>query len=97
VRESLYPLVTDKKFILDESVVPSVMGSEDVHHLVINNKKKNYAYINVGIAEPKRFAEAVKKGQVPFNNHNGNFEIDLTAIPFGSKVAITSMLAIFNQ
>jgi hippurate hydrolase len=97
VRESLYPLVSDKKFILDETVVPSDMGSEDVHHLVINNPKKDYSYINVGIANPKRFQDAVKKGQLPFNNHNGNFEVDLSAIPFGSKVAITAQLAIFNQ
>jgi hippurate hydrolase len=97
VRESIYPLVSDKRFVLDETLVPSVMGSEDVHHLVINNAKKAYAYINIGIANPKRFEEAVKKGGLPFNNHNGNFEIDLTAIPFGSNVAITSMLAIFNQ
>ncbi|TXE14920.1 amidohydrolase [Psychroserpens burtonensis] len=97
VRESTYPLVSDKKFVLDETVVPSVMGSEDVHHLVINNAKKDYAYINVGIANPKRFEDAVKKGQLPFNNHNGNFEVDLSAISFGSKVAITAMLAIFNQ
>jgi len=73
------------------------MGSEDFHHLIIHNEKKDYCYINVGIAEPKRFAESFKEGKVPFNAHNGDFEIDLSAIPFGSKVGITSMLAIFNQ
>ncbi|WP_028873194.1 amidohydrolase [Psychroserpens burtonensis] len=97
VRESIYPLVSDEKFVLDETIAPSVMGSEDVHHLVINNAKKDYVYINVGIANPNRFEDAVKKGQLPFNNHNGNFEVDLSAIPFGSKVAINSMLAIFNH
>ncbi|WP_198037784.1 amidohydrolase [Mariniflexile maritimum] len=97
VREALYPLVSDKKMLLDESALPSVMGSEDLHHLVIDNEKKDCVFINVGVAEPKRFAEAMKKGQLPFANHNGNFEIDLAAIPYGSKVAITSMLAIFNK
>lgn len=97
VRESLYSLVTEKKLILDENVFPSVMGSEDFHHLVINNEKKDYCYVNVGIAEPTRFEKSFKEGQLPFNNHNGNFEIDINAIPFGSKVGITSMLAIFNQ
>jgi len=29
--------------------------------------------------------------------HNGNFEIDLAAIPFGSRVAITLFLALFNK
>jgi hippurate hydrolase len=56
-----------------------------------------YSYINVGVAEPKRFADAFKRGELPFNAHNGNFEIDLAAIPFGSKVAITATLGIFNQ
>ncbi len=97
VKESLIPLVKDKRFVLDETMLPSVMGSEDVHHLVINNEKKNYCYINVGVADPKRFEEAFKKGQLPFAAHNGNFEIDINAIPFGSKVAITSMLAIFKH
>lgn len=97
VKNSLTPLVANEKFILDETVVPSVMGSEDVHHLVIGNEKKDYCYINIGVAEPKRFEEAFKKGNVPFSNHNGNFEIDINAIPFGTQVGITSMLAIFNQ
>jgi hippurate hydrolase len=97
VREALYPLVENKKMVLDESVLPSVMGSEDLHHLIIENEKKDCVFINVGVAEPKRFAEAMKKGQLPFANHNGNFEIDLSAIPYGSKVAITAMLAIFNK
>jgi len=97
VRESLKGLVTDPRFLLDETILPSIMGSEDFHHLIIHNEKKDYCYINVGIAEPKRFAESFKEGKVPFNAHNGDFEIDLSAIPFGSKVGITSMLAIFNQ
>ncbi len=97
VRESLKILVTDPRFLLDETMLPSIMGSEDFHHLVIHNDKKDYCYINVGIAEPKRFSESFKEGKLPFNAHNGDFEIDLSAIPFGSKVAITSMLAIFNQ
>ncbi len=59
--------------------------------------KKFILSLMASIASPKRFEEAIKKGGLPFNNHNGNFEVDLTAIPFGSKVAITSMLAIFNQ
>jgi hippurate hydrolase len=97
VRNSLESVVSDKRFIMDETLIPSVMGSEDFHHLVINNAKKAYCYINIGVAEPTLFEEAFKKGQVPFSNHNGNFEVDINAIPFGSKVAITSMLAIFNQ
>ncbi|WP_152877092.1 amidohydrolase [Acinetobacter guerrae] len=90
-------LIQNSKFLLDENILPSVMGSEDFHHLVIHNNKKNYSYLNVGVAEPKRFVEAFKQNKLPFNAHNGDFVVDLDAIPFGTKVGITSMLAIFNQ
>ena len=73
------------------------MGSEDVHHLVIHNEKNAYSYINVGIAEPQRFIEAFKQKKLPFNAHNGDFEIDLSAIPYGTKAGIFSMLAILNN
>lgn len=96
IKESLKNVVTEKS-ILDETIIPSVMGSEDVHHLVVHNTKKQYCYINVGVAEPKRFQESFKDGKLPFNAHNGDFQVDLNAIPFGTKVGITSMLAIFNK
>lgn len=84
--------------ILTEEHLPSVMGSEDFHHLVIHNEKKNYAYINVGIAEPQRFAKSFAERKAPpFNNHNGDFEVDLASIPIGTKVAAVSLLSIFNQ
>lgn len=84
--------------MLTEEHLPSVMGSEDFHHLVIHNEKKDYAYINVGIAEPQRFAKSFKERKAPpFNNHNGDFEVDLASIPIGTKVATVSLLSIFNQ
>ncbi|MFM6904873.1 MAG: amidohydrolase [Acinetobacter tjernbergiae] len=90
-------LIENPKYLLDENVLPSVMGSEDVHHLVIHNEKNAYSYINVGIAEPQRFIEAFKQKKLPFNAHNGDFEIDLSAIPYGTKAGIFSMLAILNN
>jgi len=96
VHASLKGLVSDKRFLLDEATLPSIMGSEDFHHLVVHNAKKNYCYLNVGVAEPGRFEEAFKKGQFPFNAHNGDFEVDLNAIPYGSKVAITALLSAFK-
>lgn len=96
VQESLKQIV-DPKYILKEDVLASVMGSEDVHHLVIHNAKKDYCYINVGIAEPKRFEEAYQKGTFPFYAHNGDFVIDLAAIPYGTKIGALSLLSIFNQ
>lgn len=84
--------------ILTEEHLPSVMGSEDFHHLVIHNDKKDYVYLNIGIAEPSRFAKSFSERKAPpFNNHNGDFEVDLAAIPLGSKVAAISLLSIFNQ
>ncbi|GET45587.1 amidohydrolase [Capnocytophaga felis] len=84
--------------MLTEELLPSVMGSEDFHHLVIHNEKKNYSYINVGIAQPERFMKSFKERKAPpFNNHNGDFEVDLAAIPFGSKVATHGLLAIFDR
>lgn len=77
---------------------PSVMGSEDFHHLVIHNDKKDYCFINLGIAEPERFAKSFNEYQAPpFNNHNGDFKVDLRAISVGSKVATTSLLTIFER
>lgn len=81
-----------------EELVPATMGSEDFHHLVIHNDKKNYSYINVGIAEPKRFEKSFKERKAPpFNNHNGDFEVDINAIPFGTEVAVNGLLSIFDH
>ncbi|MFY0255068.1 hypothetical protein ACDQ55_14055 [Chitinophaga sp. 30R24] len=73
------------------------MGSEDFHHLVIHNPKYAYCYVQVGVAEPKRFNESFAAGKLPFNAHNGDFEVDINAIPYGTKVGIVAMLAIFNH
>lgn len=97
VQEAVKGIIPPSGMLLDETILPSIMGSEDFHHLVIHNEKKQYCYVNVGVAEPKRFEAAFKEGKLPFNAHNGDFEVDLSAIPFGTKVGITSMLAIFNQ
>jgi amidohydrolase len=89
---------TDEKFILKEDMLPAVMGSEDFHHLVIHNAKKDYCYINVGIANPSIFSEARKQGKMlPFNAHNGDFQVDTDAIPFGVKIAAVAMLDLFAK
>ncbi len=90
--------IVPEKYILKEDRLPAVMGSEDFHHLVIHNSKKEYCYINVGIANPTVFATAVKEGkQFPFNAHNGDFQVDLSAIPYGVKVAGLGLLSIFEH
>jgi amidohydrolase len=83
--------------ILREDKLPAVMGSEDFHHLVIHNQKKIYCYYNVGIANPAVFKQAIKDGKaLPFNAHNGDFEIDLAGIPLGTKVAALGVLEAFK-
>jgi len=97
VQNSLVDLIGEKN-ILKEDRLPSIMGSEDFHHLVVHNEVKNYCYIQVGIAPPGMYQQAVKDGKmVPFGSHNGDFQIDLDAIPLGTKVGATGLLAIFND
>jgi amidohydrolase len=83
--------------ILRENRLPAMMGSEDFHHLVIHNKRNVYCYYNVGIANPAVFAQAIKEGKaLPFNAHNGDFQVDLAGIPLGTKVAILGVLEAFQ-
>jgi hippurate hydrolase len=84
--------------ILGEDKFGAVMGSEDFHHLVVHNSKKNYCYVNVGTANPAIFAAAIKEGkQVPFSAHNGDYVVDTTAIPFGIRIASSAVINVFNQ
>jgi amidohydrolase len=97
VVEGLRTVVPDNQ-IIREDKFPAVMGSEDFHHLVVHNKKKNYCYINVGTADPELFAAAVKAGkQVPFSGHNGDYQVDPNAIPFGIRAATSALFAVFSQ
>jgi len=97
VQNALIGLVGEQN-TLKEDRLPSVMGSEDFHHLVIHNEIKRYCYAQVGIAPPKMFEKAIKEGKTfPFGPHNGDFQIDLDAIPLGTKVGATGLLAIFSE
>jgi hippurate hydrolase len=78
-------LVDSNKLI---TTFPGSTASEDVHLLKGDNDTIQFGYIFVGIAEPGLFAQAQAEGRtVPFSNHNPNFQVDLNAIPFGTKVA----------
>ena len=80
------------------SNTPSVMGSEDFHHLVINNKKTVYDYMMIGTANPGMVAQALLAGKTaPFYNHNDNYQIDLSAIPLGTVVGTTALLELFKK
>ncbi len=68
--------------------MPGTTGSEDVHLLKGDNKNIQFGFVFVGAADPTLVAKARAEGKiVPFSNHNPNFQIDLKAIPFGTKVA----------
>lgn len=67
---------------------PGTTGSEDAHLLKGDHDTIQFGFIFVGVAEPALFAKAQTEGKmVPFSNHNPNFQVDLNAIPFGTKVA----------
>ena len=68
-------------------------GSEDAHMLTQGLDGVKIAYIPVGTAPPEMVAKARKEGKlVPFSNHQSNYQVDLDAIPFGSKLATMIVL-----
>ena len=72
---------------------PRGTGSEDFHHLVLDNDKKQYHFINVGTAKPEHFLKAQQEGkQVPYANHNPDYHVDLDAIALGTKIGATVAL-----
>ena len=86
----------DKNNIISNK--PSLMGSEDFHHLVIGNRRTVYDYIRVGTANVEVYSKAVNEGKLfPFYNHNGNYEVDLSAIPLGTKIGATAILRMFRK
>ena len=84
------------KGVLDKA--PRSMGSEDFHHLVIDNTGAKYLHLFIGTADPNVFAKAQKEGKaVPFANHNGNFVVDPKAIPLAVKAGSNLLLHFFND
>lgn len=79
-------------------VMPPVMGSEDFQHLVRAQPKSVYDYMLLGIVDPTLFAKTQKEGKMfPYSNHNGNFMVDLAAIPFGTVVGSIMLLEAFKK
>lgn len=80
------------------SELPKVMGSEDFHHLVIDNEKHQYLYMVVGTAKPEHVKKALAEGkQVPYSNHNSDYQVDIDAIPIGAKVGTLAALQFLAQ
>jgi len=95
VMPALQSLLGEKAVIVD---VPKVMGSEDFHHLVIDNETRRYLYMYVGSAKPEHFQRAQAQGKLlPYSNHNPDYQVDLDAIPLGAKVGTVSVLEFLAQ
>ncbi|CAM2849825.1 hippurate hydrolase [Flavobacterium succinicans] len=78
--------------------IPPVMGSEDVQELLKDHPEVPYNYFIVGIANHEVFEKALKEGkQFPFSNHNPDFWVDLSAIPFGTTLGLAAVLEAFAQ
>jgi hippurate hydrolase len=76
-----------------------MMVSEDFPYLVMRNKNNTpYDFLQVGIADPELCRQAKSQGkQFPFFNHNPNFVVDLSALPYGTAVGASALLGIFGQ
>ncbi|MGL6268231.1 MAG: amidohydrolase, partial [Chitinophagaceae bacterium] len=77
---------------------PAIMGSEDFNHLVLGNKKTVCDYVWVGTAHADDMLRAAKEGKTtPFYNHNGNYKVDLSAIPLGTVIGAMGLFELFKN
>ncbi|MDP9229896.1 MAG: amidohydrolase [Bacteroidota bacterium] len=112
MKGNVYPLVNDAAMtnkinkalitvIATEKIItntPATMVSEDFHHLVRDNNKTIYDYMFVGTANIEAVSKAIKEGKkYPFYNHNGNYQVDLSAIPLGTVIGATGLLEMFKK
>ncbi len=78
-------LVDDK--MLATKLQP-VTGSEDFPNLFLGLNGTKHVYKFLGAVPPEIWAKAQKEGkEVPWANHNPNYQVDLDAIPLGGKIA----------
>lgn len=95
VQPALRSLLGEKAVIVQ---APKLMGSEDFHHLVIDNEKHRYLYMFVGTAKPEHFKKAQAEGKLfPYSNHNPDYQVDLDAIALGAKIGTVTALEFLAQ
>ncbi len=95
VNKALSSVIEPEKIITN---TPPIMGSEDFNHLVLGNNKTVCDYVWVGTAHPDLYAKALSEGKTaPFYNHNGNYQVDLAAIPLGATIGVTALLELFRK
>jgi hippurate hydrolase len=112
MKGSVYPQVNDtvlsarinkalNQVLKPENIIsnfPAIMGSEDFNHLVLGNKKTICDYVWVGTAHMDDMLKAAKEGKTnPFYNHNGNYKVDLSAIPLGVVIGTTGLMELFKR
>ncbi|MCX2982037.1 hypothetical protein EYC98_14330 [Halieaceae bacterium IMCC14734] len=83
----------NKNAIIDTA--PAAMASEDAHILLGSYEDVPLAYIMIGIASPKAFMDAGNRP--PYFNHNGDYKVELEAIPYGSRVATTAVMELLGR
>ena len=80
--------------VLDErqimTTAPATMASEDAHLLLANNTEVPVAYLFIGVADPLAFNKAGNRP--PYLPHNGDYLVELEAIPFGTQIATLAVL-----
>lgn len=94
VNEALGKVVPPANIITN---LPAFMGSEDFQHLVRDFEKTKSNYIMLGVANPDDCAKAAAEGKsAPFFLHGNNYQVDLRAIPLGTEIGTTALMAVFN-
>lgn len=79
------------------SDMPPIMGSEDFPVLARVNKKAAYDYLFLGVVHPDIMKKAREDGKkIPFYLHSSDYRVDVSAIPLGTKVGVSSLLEIFG-
>jgi len=95
INKALLTVLPQEKIITN--TLP-IMGSEDFNHLVLGNNKTVCDYVWIGSANPEAYSKAVQEGKrAPYYNHNGNYQVDLAAIPLGLVIGTTSLLEMFRK
>ena len=112
MKGSVYPQVNDTvlsarinkalgQVLMPDNIIsnfPAIMGSEDFNHLVLGNKKTICDYVWVGTAHADDMLKAAQEGKTaPFYNHNGNYKVDLSAIPLGTVIGATGLFELFKK
>ena len=105
IREVLKEADAADKIINDTRAIEGVAvhdvegaGSDDAFALIEGIDGVQGAYLAIGTADPKVFAEAHEEGkEFPFFVHQPNYMVDLAAIPFGTKVAAILALDVLGR